>query len=193
LRKNQIGHRIKRRREKTTFLQLIFSNLHHQSKKVTPMTSRIYKLFQFAAISTLAIAPLTLNLSPLRAQSINEIGGDLAKLTTTITHNSRQRTPIAETTDGNFYTKALALRQQSMAYVASGYEAEQAEDAELALTHYYLAMKVDTSNGWAFLMTGRLLGGNTEIGDKCLRIALQLFEAEGDTQGYAIAEELLES
>jgi hypothetical protein len=155
------------------------------------MTSRISKLFQFAAVSTFAIAPLTLQINPVRAESVNTIT-DISTITTTIARNSLNSSPPEESTDDNSNTEAGTARDRSMEYVNSGFEAEQAGNYQLALENYHTAMQIDLTNGKAFLMAGRLLR-DTEIGKECLKVALELFASENDDLGYQMASELLEA
>jgi tetratricopeptide (TPR) repeat protein len=77
-----------------------------------------------------------------------------------------------------------------MEYVKSGYEAQQTGNEELAIANYYTALKIDPTNGYAFLLVGGMLG-NTEEGNECVRAAIMLFRAEGDRDGYLLAVGLL--
>jgi hypothetical protein len=157
------------------------------------MTYSIAKLFQIA-LATLTIVPLTfsLNLSPVRAASTPNAIGDITNLSGKIAGNSLKIDRVKKSNDDNSDTEVSAARKKSMEYVNAGYEAEQAENEELALANYYTAIKVDRTNGHAFLMAGHLLG-NTKAGIECLKISLKLFKAEGDSDCYKIAYELLQA
>jgi tetratricopeptide (TPR) repeat protein len=146
------------------------------------------RLFHIAAVSAFALLPLTLDLSPARAQSRPWVG-DVIKRSTTIASKRLQILPAGKSTEE---LSPAAVREQSMAYVTSGYRAEEEGNRELALEHYYNAVQVDPTNGWPFLLAGRLLGNN-EIGIKCLNKAIELFTVDRDEQGYKLASELLQS
>ena len=105
------------------------------------MTSLISKLSKIA-VTTLVIVTFVLNFSPVHAKSLNEIG-DITDLTEKIARNPLQPAPIAETRTNPNDTKTSSVREQSMEYVKSGYEAEQAGNVELALRSYYKAMQID--------------------------------------------------
>ena len=154
------------------------------------MTSLISKLSKIA-VPTLVIVTFVLNFSPVHAESLNEIG-DITNLTEKIARNPLQPAPIAETRTNPNDTKTSSVREQSMEYVKSGYEAEQAGNVELALRSYYKAMQIDLTNGYSFLMAGNLLR-ETKIGTECLQVAIELFKDQKDTEGYEIAQGLLKT
>jgi hypothetical protein len=155
------------------------------------MTFHISKLFQIA-VSTLAIVPLTLNFSPVRAESSNATG-DTHSLTVKVARNQLQPFPVEESTDdNNAETETGSIRDRSMKYIKIGYEAEQAGDEELALLNYYTSATIDPTNGYAYLMAGRLIGNN-ESGIQLVNISMELFKAEQDMQGYQLARKLLAS
>jgi hypothetical protein len=170
------------------------------------MTAHITKLFRIALV-TLTTFPLalSLNLSPTRAELAPGALGDVTNVNTSLAQslpsaialNPLRRTPVEVTpldnpdTD-NPDTDATAVREKSMAHVESGYKSEQAGNQEQALYSYYTAMTIDPTNGYAFLLAGRLIGNN-QTGIQCLRVAAQLFEQQQDNQGYKIAVELLQS
>ncbi len=157
------------------------------------MTSHTSKLFQIA-VSALTIVPvaLTLNLNSVRAQSTPNAIGELTDLTELVAHNPLSPAPVAKLPQANSDLDSSSLRDRSMAYVKSGYEAETAENTELALANYYTAAKIDPTNGYAFLLAGRLIGNN-ETGIECVTMAAQLFKAQNDSQGYQLASGLLSS
>ena len=157
------------------------------------MTAHITKLFRIALV-TLTTFPLALgiNLSPTRAELAPGALGDVTNVTTTIARNPLRPTPVEVASVDNPDTDTTAVREKSMAYVESGYAAEEAGNKELALRKYYAAMKADLTNGYAFLFAGHLLG-NDPIGIECLRVAAQLFEQQQDSQGYKVAVRLLQS
>jgi hypothetical protein len=157
------------------------------------MTAHITKLFRIALV-TLTTFPLalSLNISPTHAELAPGALGDVTNVTTSSALNPLRRTPVEVSPLDNADTDTTAAREKSMAYVKSGYEAEQAGDKELALRQYYAAMKTDLTNGYAFLFTGHLLG-NDPIGIECLRVAAQLFEQQQDSEGYKVAVGLLQS
>lgn len=153
------------------------------------MTSNISKLFQIA-VSTLAIVPLilTFNLSPARAQSTPNAIDDITNLTTKIARNPLQPAPTEESDDENPEDETSTAREKSMEYVKSGYESEEAGNKELALANYLTAAKVDRSNGYAFLLAGRLTDDN-----ELIEMAAQLFKAQRDREGYKLARQLLQA
>jgi hypothetical protein len=156
------------------------------------MTSHIAKLFQLA-LTTLAICPIsfTLDLHAAAAESPDPIG-ELHDLTEKIARNPLSPAPSAQSPEDNADAETGSARDRSMAYVKSGYEAQDAGNEELALANYYTAMKVDPTNGYAFLLAGRMLG-NTEAGIDCLKAAAQLFVEQNDRPGYELASELLQA
>jgi hypothetical protein len=144
------------------------------------------------AIVTLAIVPLALSLSLSPAHAQSPAIGQIQSKTVKIARNSLLAAPVEESDDDDSDTEASSALEKSMAYVKSGYESEQAGNKELALANYLTGMQVDPTNGHAFLMAGNLLG-NTENGIDCLKIALELFKAQGDLECYKITYELLET
>jgi hypothetical protein len=157
------------------------------------MTS-ISKLFQ-VAFTTLAIIPLslTLNLAAVRAESPISSIGDITDITKQIARN-----PLAPATpqslENGTEEEVSAEREESMGYVNKGIEAQQAGNDELALRNYYIAIKTDNTNGYAFLFAGFIVGKtDRETGIECAKIAAGLFEAQEDSEGYKMAIELLNS
>ena len=150
------------------------------------MTYSISKLFQIA-ISTLAIVPLSLsfNLPSARAEPplkpITEIAGNPLQI------DSGEESPTDDTN-----TETSGDREKSMEYLKSGYNAEQDKNKEEALENYSNAIKVDRTNGWAFLLAGRLIGPN-ETGIKLVKTAYQLFTEQDDREGAEMALELLKT
>jgi hypothetical protein len=172
-------------------IQNLFTNLTIVSLEFSTYYTKLLKI-----IIATSIFPLTLihNLSPVRAESPKAIG-DITNLTVKIARNPLQAAPVEESDDDDSDTEASSAREASSAYIKAGYEAEQADQAELALANYYTAMKVDPTNGHAYLMAGHLQGflGNTKAGIDCLEMSLKLFKAEGDSDCYKIAYELLQA
>ena len=156
------------------------------------MTSHIAKLFQLA-LTTLAICPiaLTLDLHAADAESPDPIG-ELQDVTEKIARNPLQPVAVTESLPDNLAPATSSDRDRSMVYVKSGYEAQEAGNEELALANYYTAMKVDPTNGYAFLLAGRMLGA-TEAGIECLKAAAQLFTEQNDARGYELASALLQA
>lgn len=157
------------------------------------MTFHISKLFQIA-FSTLAIVPLSLalNLSPVRAEAPDAIG-DITELTGQIAnHNPLQLAPVNESIADNSDSEASSVRDRSLEYVKQGYEAEKAGNTELAMQNYITAAKIDPTNGYAFLLLGRLVGNNTD-GISLVEKSAELFQAENDSQGLELAMTLLKS
>jgi hypothetical protein len=104
--------RINQCREKTIFHNRFYPVTFTHIKQVNPMTSHISKLFQIA-LSTLAIVPLTLNLSPVRAEAPDAIG-DITNLTTKIARNPLRTASVEESTDDNSDTETSADREKSI-------------------------------------------------------------------------------
>jgi hypothetical protein len=157
------------------------------------MTSHISKLVKIA-LSTLAIIPLslTLNFSPARAEAPDAIG-DITDLTGKIAiRNPLQLAPVTESIADNSASEASSVRDRSMEYVKQGYAAEEAKNTELAVQNYITAAEIDETNGYAFLLLGRLVGNNTE-GIALVQKAAQLFQAENDSQGLELSLKLLKS
>jgi hypothetical protein len=165
------------------------------------MTAHITKLFRIALV-TLTTFPLalSLNTSPTRAELAPGALGDVTNvnislaqsLPSAIARNPLRRTPVEVAPLDNPDTDTTAAREKSMAYIESGYKAEQAGEKEQALRQYYAAMKTDLTNGYAFLFAGHLLS-NDPIGIECLRVAVRLFEQQQDSEGYKVAVGLLRS
>jgi hypothetical protein len=158
------------------------------------MTSHISKLFQFA-LSTLAIVPLSLalNLSPARAEAPDAIG-DITELTGQIANNRNPLQPASdsESIADNSASEASSARDRSMEYVKKGYAAEEAGNAELAIQNYIAAVQMDETNGYGFLLLGRLVGNNKE-GIMLVQKSAELFQAENDSEGLELATKLLKS
>lgn len=157
------------------------------------MTSHISKLFQIA-LSTLAIVPvaLTLNLNPVRAELTPDAIDRIQNQNLQIARNNPFQSDVEETPDDNTDTETNSARAQSFEYLKAGWEAEQAGDETEALSNYKQAVEADPSNGWSWLLVGRLIGNNP-TGIKCIKKAKQLFKAEHDRQGYKLATELLQA
>lgn len=157
------------------------------------MTSYISKLFQIA-LSTLAIVPLSLalNLSPANAEAPDAIG-DITDLNRQIANrNALQPAAISESLADNSNSEASSVRDRSLEYVKQGYEAEEAGNTELAVQNYITAAEIDETNGYAFLLLGRLAGNNTE-GIALVQKAAKLFQAENDSRGIELSMMLLKS
>lgn len=157
------------------------------------MTSYISKLFQIA-LSTFAIVPLSLalNLSPAHAEAPDSIG-DITDLTRQIANrNPLQPAATNESLAGNSNLEASSARDRSLEYVKQGYEAEKAGNTELAVQNYITAAEIDETNGYAFLLLGRLAGNNTE-GIALVQKAAKLFQAENDSRGIELSMMLLKS
>lgn len=73
-----------------------------------------------------------------------------------------------------------------MAYVEKGLAAEEAGDETQAILYYYEAVKIDITNGFAFMAAGNLLG-NIDDGKICVKAAALLFQAEQNEVGYKLA------
>ena len=157
------------------------------------MTLHHSKLFQLA-ITTFAICPIvfTLDIHSTRAESHPDAIGELQDLTEKIARNPLQSVAVTESLPASLAPATNADRDLSMASVKSGYEAQTEGNEELALAHYYTAMKIDPTNGYAFLLAGRLLGA-TEAGIDCLKAAAQLFTEQNDPEGYELASALLQA
>jgi hypothetical protein len=156
------------------------------------MTS-ISKLFQFT-ITTLAIIPLslTLNLAAVRAESPTSSIDDITDISEQIARNPLAPTP--QSLENDTEEEVSAEREESMGYVTKGIEAQQAGNDELALRNYYIAMKIDDTNGYAFLFAGQLVGKtDRESAIICAKAAAVLFKTQGDSDGYKMAIELLKS
>lgn len=157
------------------------------------MTSCISKLFQIA-LSTLAIVPLSLalNLSPARAEAPDAIG-DITEMTRQIAnHNPLQPAAVNESIADNSGSEASSARDRSLEYVKQGYEAEKAGNTELAMQNYITAAKIDETNGYVFLLLGRLVGNNKD-GISLVQKAAELFQSENDSEGLELATLLLKS
>lgn len=155
------------------------------------MTSQISKFVKIA-LTTLAIFPLALafNLTSARAEAPGGIS-EIKEVSERIANRNPLRpAPITQPTEDNSDAATSAARGKSMEYVKSGYEAQQAGNEELAIANYYTALKIDPTNGYAFLLVGGMLG-NTEDGNDCVKAAIELFRAEGDREGYLLAVGLL--
>jgi hypothetical protein len=157
------------------------------------MTS-ISKLFQFT-ITTLAIIPLSLTLNPaaVRAESPTSSIGDITDITEQIARN-----PLAPATtqslENGTEEEVSAEREESMGYVNKGIEAQQAGNDELALRNYYIAIKIDETNGYAFFFAGQLIAKtDRENATICAKAAAILFKTQDDSEGYEMAIELLNS
>jgi hypothetical protein len=144
------------------------------------------------AVSTLIVSlALTINPHLTQAQSNSSaISNPTTYLTGKIARNLFTPTLIDKSLEDNTDTETSAARDRSMELLKSGYEFEKAENEELALVSYYTAMKVDPTNGYSYLMAGRMLG-NTETGIDCLKAAIELFKAQHNLDGYQLATELL--
>jgi tetratricopeptide (TPR) repeat protein len=153
------------------------------------MTFHISKFVKIA-LTTLTIFPLALvpNLTSVRAESPGSIG-EIKNVTERIARNPLRPAPVESPADDTDAAASVA-RGKSMEYVKSGYEAQQAGNEELAIANYYTALKIDPTNGYAFLLVGGMLG-NTEEGNDCVKAAIELFRAEGDRDGYLLAVGLL--
>ena len=145
-------------------------------------------------ILSVAVVPLflVLSLSPAHAEAPDAIGY-ITDLTGQIANrNPLQPASITESPADNSDSEASSVRDRSMAYVKKGYAAEEAGNAELAMQNYITAAKIESSNGYALLLLGRLVGNNKE-GIMLVQKAATLFEAENDAQGLELATMLLKS
>lgn len=115
----------------------------------------------------------------------------ITNLTGTISRNPLSLDADEEDIEEDSETEASGDRKKSMMLIEHGYAAEQQGNKELAIRKYYAAMQADRSNGYAFLMAGHLLIPR-KIGVDCLQIALALFKAEHDREGYKLAHGLLQ-
>lgn len=79
---------------------------------------------------------------------------------------------------------------RSIQYQQIEISTQAAEDYDLPVEDYEIALNIDPINGDVWLLAGELLG-NTEEGIKFVRIAAQLFKLQGDERGYQSAIDLL--
>ena len=82
--------------------------------------------------------------------------------------------------------------QQSMQYLSLGVAAYKKGQNVEALQYYVKAIESDSTNGYAFMGAGTILGGSKE-GILCMRAAQMLFQEQGDREGYNIATRWLQS
>ena len=60
------------------------------------------------------------------------------------------------------------------------------------MQNYITAAKIDETNGYTFLLLGRLVGNNKD-GISLVQKAAELFQAENDSEGLELATLLLQS
>jgi hypothetical protein len=156
------------------------------------MTFSISKLAKIA-VYTLAIVPFfALDLSSVHAEAPDAIG-DITTLTEKIANrNPLQPAPVEGSIPSNSDSEASSVRDRSMDYIKKGFEAEEAGNAELAMQNYITAAKIDPTNGYGFLLLGRLVGNNAD-GIMLVNKAAELFQAENDSEGLELATKLLKS
>jgi cytochrome c-type biogenesis protein CcmH/NrfG len=81
--------------------------------------------------------------------------------------------------------------QQSMRYLSLGVAAYKKGQNVEALQYYVKAIESDSTNGYAFMGAGTILGGSKE-GILCMKAARMLFQEQGDKEGYDIATRWLQ-
>jgi cytochrome c-type biogenesis protein CcmH/NrfG len=82
--------------------------------------------------------------------------------------------------------------QQSMRYLSLGVAAHEKGQQVEALQYYVKAIESDSTNAYAFMAAGTILGGSKE-GILCMKAARMLFQEQGNRDGYAIATRWLQT
>jgi cytochrome c-type biogenesis protein CcmH/NrfG len=109
------------------------------------------------------------------------------KINTTIEEATGEE-PTSERTPKRVATNS----QQSMRYLRLGVAAyEKGQNVE-ALQYYVKAIESDSTNAYAFMGAGTILGGSKE-GILCMKAARMLFQEQGDREGYGIATKWLQA
>lgn len=80
--------------------------------------------------------------------------------------------------------------EQSMKYTRMGWEAQKNGETTTALKYYTQAVELDSTNAYAFMAAGSLLG-QTKEGILCLKAAAMLFKQQGNQEGYTVSVSLL--
>jgi tetratricopeptide (TPR) repeat protein len=143
-------------------------------KEEQPMNVFKFSLTSFLT-ATLLVVPIALNLHIDRANAL--IIGDVRSST----HN-----PLApsKSNENNIEDVAASDRKaQSLHYVELGWNAHQKGDRETALAYYQKALEIYDENAYAFAAVAILIG-HSEQGNTCMRAAAELFERQGDREGY---------
>jgi tetratricopeptide (TPR) repeat protein len=109
-------------------------------------------------------------------RSLSYPSADIAPVNAKITQNPFE---LTEMTDA---------RQQSFEYILKGIEAEEADRKEAAREYYTAAIEADEENGWGWLLLGRLLRQ-----PRLIEHSYDLFSQQNDSQGKAIAIEVMEA
>ena len=109
------------------------------------------------------------------------------KINTTIEEVTGEE-PTSERTPKRVATNS----QQSMRYLSLGVAAYKKGQNVEALQYYVKAIESDSTNGYAFMGAGTILGGSKE-GILCMRAAQMLFQEQGDREGHNIATRWLQS
>jgi tetratricopeptide (TPR) repeat protein len=84
-----------------------------------------------------------------------------------------------------------ANSERSMEYVQLGVQAYEAGDKEKAILYYYEAVKIDETNGYAF-MGAAVVAGATKDGIICMKTAAALFKIQKNQKAYDVATRWLE-
>jgi hypothetical protein len=84
-----------------------------------------------------------------------------------------------------------ANSERSMEYVQAGFKAYEAGDKEKAIFYYYEAVKIDQTNGYAF-MGAAMVAGGTNDGITCMKTAAVLFKIQHNEKAYEAATIWLE-
>lgn len=133
----------------------------------------------FLASATSTRAELARDINSLTIQNIER--------STTNTGRSTTNTERSTTNNERGSQRQIATNtQQSMRYVQQGWAAQKSGNERQALLYYYRAVKIDRTNGVAFLAAGNLLG-ETEEGVTCVKAAANLFRAQGNQEGFDLA------
>lgn len=88
-------------------------------------------------------------------------------------------------------SQLAANSARSMEYVQLGVQAHKAGDREKAILYYYEAVKLDETNGYAF-MGAAMVAGGTKDGITCMKTAAVLFKIQKNSQLYDLATRWLE-
>jgi hypothetical protein len=140
----------------------------------------------FLASATSTRAELARDINSLTIQNIERSTTNTGRSTTN-TGRSTTNTERSTTNNERGSQRQIATNtQQSMRYVQQGWAAQKSGNERQALLYYYRAVKIDKTNGVAFLAAGNLLG-ETEEGVTCVKAAVNLFRAQGNQEGFDLA------
>jgi hypothetical protein len=84
-------------------------------------------------------------------------------------------------------------RTRSMEEVGIGWDAYKKEEHLGALEHFYAAVKLDSSNPYAYMGLALISGKTSEYGPAFMKKAAELFEQEEDQEGYNLAIKWLQA